>query len=58
MSGRGGAGRSRTLAPLVAAGTLLPGPNVLSCSVAGRDYYAGKSQCVYLYVCVCVCVYV
>jgi hypothetical protein len=42
MAGRGGAGRSRTLAPLVAAGALLPGPNVLSCSVAGRDYYAGE----------------
>lgn len=38
---RGGGGRSRTLAPLVAAGALSPGSGVLSCSVAGRDYYAG-----------------
>lgn len=45
MAGRGGAGRSRTLAPLVGAGALLPGPNVLSCSVAGRDYYAGEWSC-------------
>lgn len=36
-----GGGRSRTLAPLVAAGALTPGAGVLSCSVAGRDYFAG-----------------
>ena len=40
--GGGGAGRSRTLAPLVATGTLQAGVNFLSCSVAGREHFAGE----------------
>lgn len=41
--GGGGAGRSRTLAPLVMTGALQAGVNFLSCSVAGREHFAGKS---------------
>ena len=40
--GGGGAGRSRTLAPLVATGALQAGVNFLSCSVAGREHFAGE----------------
>ena len=40
--GGGGAGRSRTLAPLVATGALQAGVGCLSCSVAGREHFAGE----------------